>query len=108
MKNLARASVGTGAGTLLYTVPKRYRTEVRDITFSNTTAAPIRFSLHLVNSGGSPDTTNKMIPSVEVPGYTFVQWEGNQTLLADGYIQGIATAAGICVTINGDEIGVQS
>lgn len=103
MKNLARTSVGTGAGTLLYTVPRDTRCEVRDITFSNTTAAPISFKLHVVASGGSPDSTNMMIPNVSVPGNTFVQWSGQATMNAQGYIQGIASAAGICVTIDGDE-----
>lgn len=42
MKNLSQSSVGTGAGTLLYTVPNGYKTDVESIDIANTTASPLR------------------------------------------------------------------
>lgn len=103
MKKLYRGAVGTGSGTLLYVVPKEFRCEIQDITISNTTAAPIRFKMHIVASGGSPSTANLVIPDVSINGNTFIQWTGTQTMNVDEFIQGIGSAAGITVTITGDE-----
>ncbi len=102
-KNLAKAAVGTGAGTLLYTVPNAFIVDVTDITMSNTTAGALSLKVHLVPTGGSVADSNMMIPNVSIPANTFVQWSGNQTLQAGGFIQGIASGAGVSVTINGDE-----
>ena len=103
MKNLAKSSITTGAGTLLYTVPNAFRADIQDLVISNTTAAPISVKIHLVPAGGSVADSNMMVPNVSVPGNTLIQWTGNQTLEAGGFVQGIATAAGVSVTINGDE-----
>ena len=103
MKNLAKSAVTTGSGTLLYTVPKEYKCDVSDIELSNTTAGAISIKIHLVPSGGSVADSNMMIPNISIPANTLVQWSGNQTIASLGFIQGIASAAGISVSINGDE-----
>lgn len=103
MKNLAKAAITTGAGNLLYTAPNAFRADIQDIVMSNTTAAAISLKIHLVPAGGSVADSNMMVPNVAIPGNTFIQWTGNQTLEPGGFIQGIGSSAGISVTINGDE-----
>lgn len=104
MKKLSQSAVGTGAGTLLYTVPSSYQAVVTNIDVANTTAAAISFTLHLVVSGGSASASNMLFPAVSIPGNTMVQWEGSQHMKAGGFIQGIGSAAGVTVNITGDEV----
>lgn len=104
MKKLAQGAIGTGSGTLLYTVPLNYRTEVKDICISNTTSSPITCALHLVPSGVSVGTTNMLFPTASIPGNTLVQWTGVQDLKAGDFIQGIGSASGLTVNISGDEL----
>ena len=103
MKKLGQGAVTTGGGTLLYTVPKDFRCDVADITISNTTTSPISFKLHLVPSGGSVADSNMFIPNVSIPANTFIQWTGTQTLNDLDFIQGIASASGITISITGLE-----
>lgn len=103
MKKLAQGAVGTGAGTLLYTVPTDYKCDVQDITISNTTAATISFKLHLVPSGTSVADSNMFVPNVSIPANTFIQWSGTQTLNPTDFIQGIASASGVTISITGNE-----
>lgn len=103
MKKLAQGAVGTGAGTLLYTVPTTYRTEVTDIDVCNTTSGSLSFSLHLVPSGGSVLASNMLFPAVSIPANTMVQWNGRQVMNAGDFIQGIGSGAGLTVNISGDE-----
>ena len=103
MKRLGQTAVGTGGGTLIYTVPTGFQADVRDIIISNTTAASIAFTLHLVPSGGSVNANNAMMYAVSIPANTTVHWTGHQMLDATGFIKGIGSASGITVTITGDE-----
>lgn len=104
VKKLAQGAVGTGSGTLLYTVPLSYRTNVTNIDVANTSSAAISFSLHLIASGASVDTSNMLFPAVVIPGHTMIQWIGSQQLSTSGFIQGIGSATGITVNITGDEV----
>ena len=103
MKKLAQGAVTTGAGTLLGTVPTDFKWDVNDITISNATTSAISFKLHLVPSGGSVADSNMFIPNVSIPGNTFIQWTGTQTLNPADFIQGIASASGITISITGTE-----
>jgi hypothetical protein len=103
MKNLAKSSVGTGAGTLLYTVPREFKADINDVTMSNTTVGTLSLKVHLVPTGGAVADSNMMIPNISIPGNTVVQWTGYQSIGSQGFIQGIASGAGISVTINGEE-----
>lgn len=104
MKKLAQGAVGTGAGTLLYTVPTQYRTEVVDINVCNTTSGALSFSLHLVPVGGSVTTSNMLFPAVSIPANSMIQWNGNQVLNAGDFIQGIGSGSGCTVNISGNEV----
>ena len=103
MKKLAQGSLTTGSGTLLYTVPLNYRTEVKDICIANTTSSPITCALHLVPSGVAVGASNMLFPTVSVPGNTLIQWTGVQELEKGDFIQGIGSAAGLTVNISGVE-----
>lgn len=103
MKKLAQGAVGTGSGTLLYTVPTGFKTEVRDVVVANTTAAAINFSLHLTPSGVSVGTTNAMFYQTPIPANTTVHWSGVQLLNASDFIQGIGSGSGLTVNITGEE-----
>lgn len=104
MKKLGQGAITTGSGTLLYTVPTGYKTEVLDICIANTTAAAITCALHLVPTGVSVGTSNMLFPTVSVPGNTVIQWTGMQHLNTGDFIQGIGSAAGLTVNISGDEL----
>jgi hypothetical protein len=73
MKRLARGAIGTGAGTLAYTVPIQYTGEVNDICISNTTSSTATCTLHLVPSGGSPAASNMLLPTVSIDANTLFQ-----------------------------------
>jgi hypothetical protein len=103
MKKLAQGAVGTGTGTLLYTVPTGIRTEVVDVIIANTTTGTLTCSLHLVPVGVAVGSSNAMFSSVSVPANTTVHWSGIQVLNAGDFIQGISSASGLTVNISGDE-----
>lgn len=103
MKKLAQGAIGTGAGTLLYTVPTGMRTEVMDILIANTTAGSLTCSIHLAPTGVAVGSSNAMFSSVAVPGNTTVHWSGIQVLNAGDFIQGISSASGMTVNISGNE-----
>ena len=103
MKKLAQGAIGTGAGTLLYTVPTGMRTEVMDILITNTTAGSLTCSIYLAPTGVAVGTSNAMFSSVAIPANTTVHWSGIQCLNAGDFIQGIGSAAGLTLNITGDE-----
>lgn len=102
-KQLAQSAVGTGAGTLVYPCPTGYTTDIKDIAIANTSAAAISFDLNIVPSGGSVSTSNRVFPTVSIPAFTIVQWQGIQSMKAGGFVQCIGSAAGITVTMTGEE-----
>ncbi len=104
MKKLAQGAIATGSGTLAYTVPASYRTDVRTIDVCNTTAAPLTCAIHLVPAGASAATSNMLFPTVTIPGNTMVNWQGIQTLNAGDFIQAIGSASGLTMNITGDEM----
>lgn len=103
MKKLAQGALGTGSGTLLYTVPTGMRTEVNDVLISNTTSGPLSCSIHLVPTGVAVGTSNAMFSSVSIPSNTTVHWGGLQILNAGDFIQGIGSGSGLTVNISGSE-----
>lgn len=102
-KKLAQGAIGTGSGTLAYTVPTGFRTIVRDICLSNTTSSSLSVTLHLVPSGGSVAASNMLVPSSVVNGNTFIQWTGEQILTAGDFIQAIGSGSGMTMNISGEE-----
>lgn len=104
MKKLGQGAITTGSGTLLYTVPLNYRTEVKDICVANTTSGALTCALHFVPVGAAVGASNMLFPTISIPGNTVVQWTGSQDLKAGDFIQGIGSASGLTVNISGDEL----
>ena len=102
-KKLGRGAIGTGAGTLIYTVPSQFKVDVTDIDVANTTAAAVTLILHLVPSGDSPATATQFCPTISIPANTMFQWAGQQTLNAGDFIQAIGSGAGLNIHVSGDE-----
>lgn len=103
MKKLAQGAIGTGAGTLAYTVPTGYKTDVVDICISNTTAGALTCTLHLVPSGVAVGATNILLPTVSIAANSILQWTGTQTLMTGDFIQVIGSGAGLTMNITGNE-----
>lgn len=103
MKKLGRGAIGTGAGTLIYTVPDQFNTEVTNIDVANTTTGILTLILHFVPSGSSPSTSTQFIPTVSIPANSMFQWIGNQYLNKGDFIQAIGSSSGLNIHISGDE-----
>lgn len=102
-KKLAQGAIGTGAGTLAYTVPISYITEITDIDVCNTTAVALTLALHLVPVGGSAATTNMLCPTITINAYSMFQWSGKQVLNAGDFIRVIGSGSGLTMNISGEE-----
>lgn len=103
MKKLAQGAIGTGAGTLAYTVPTGMRTEVQDILIANTTTGALNCTLHLAPTGVAVAASNMMFPTVSIDGNTVVHWTGTQVLNAGDFIQAIGSGSGLTMNISGNE-----
>jgi hypothetical protein len=102
-KRLGQGAIAVSPGTLLYTVPTSTITTVKDMDIANTTAAALTCLVYFVPSGGSPAAANTVIPNVSIPANTVVKWSGEQILVAGDFIQAIGSAAGITITVSGEE-----
>ena len=100
---LGYGGAGTGAGTLMYTVPQGYSTEIIDINIANTTSGTLSCSIHFVASGGSVATTNALFYQVPILAYSVEHWTGMQTLREGDFIQAVGSGAGLTLFINGIE-----
>jgi len=102
MNLLARGAIGIGGGTLAYTVPNGFKTTVRDILISNTTAASKTISLHFVPRGVAVGAGNMFLPAFVIPANDVLSWTGNQALNEGDFIQCIGSASGLTMNISGD------
>ena len=103
MKKLAQGAIGTGSGTLAYTVPTGFKADVIDICIANTTSGSLTCALHLVPVGVAVGVSNMLFPTVSIAANTVLQWTGVQTLNADDFIQAIGSASGLTMNITGSE-----
>lgn len=103
LKKLFQGTAATGAGTTAYTVPSGYKCTVTEIDISNTTAAIVTCAAHLPPAGVAVGATNILLPTINIPANTLVQWTGGALLSTGDFIQLIAGAAGITVTLYGNE-----
>jgi hypothetical protein len=101
---LGQGQVATSPSfTTLRTTPDYARDIVKSIDVANDNASAVTVSLHLVASGGSPDVTNKLVPTVSIPANTIFQWTGTQVISAGATIQANASTTGVTVTVSGGE-----
>lgn len=101
---LGQGQVATSPSyTTLRTTPDYAKDIVKSIDIANNNASTITASVYLVGSGGSPDNTNRLIPSVSILPNTIFQWTGTQVIDAGATIQANASTAGVTVTVSGGE-----
>lgn len=91
------------AFTTLRTTPANARDIVKSIDVANNNAFAVTVSAYLVASGGSPDDTNRLIPSVPIPANSMMQWTGSQVINAGATIQVNASTSGVTFTVSGGE-----
>ncbi len=103
MKLLYRGAIGTGSGTLAYTVPTTYKTTLEAVTIANTSSSAITCTAHLVTSGGSPSSSNQFLPAVSIPANTSLDWSGRQVLNPGDFVQLIGSASGLSANLSGTE-----
>ena len=103
MKRLGQSAIGTGSGTLIYTVPTGYETEVQDFFVANTTGSAITCSLHFVPSGSAVSAANAILYNVTIAANSTIHWCGNQIINAAGFIQAIGGSSGLTITVSGTE-----
>lgn len=107
-KKFAQGAIGTGAGTLAYTMPVSpspiYIGAVIIVDITNTTAAIINVRVHLVPVGGTPSAANALAYDLPVPAYDVmpVLRQGYHVLNAGDFIQCIGSAAGLTMNISGE------
>jgi len=102
-KKLGQAAVGTGAGTLIYTAPTDITTLVKDIDVCNTTTGALTLTVCLVPLAGSATTANALFYAITIPASGQYQWTGTQILNTGGFIQAIASGAGLTLNAAGGE-----
>lgn len=91
------------AFTTVYTVPDLSRTIAKDILVCNTTSAAIQLRLYLVDSGGSPSTSNAIAYDIDVPANGIFEWSGTQVLHVGDSIQANGSASGLTIRASGGE-----
>lgn len=102
--------VTTGAVTY-YTapsVPANALTRITSVVWSNTTGAPVSATLHNVPLGGAAGAGNAICPTIAVPANTMILIEAADSAVfvipAGGFLAALAGAAGMLLTVAGEEI----
>lgn len=98
---IAPATLTTGILTY-YTAPTETQTLIRRITFCNVTATAATFTVHLVPSGGSADTTNLLINAERLgPTKTVAPPELEGMVLETGDTIQMKAGTGSAITVAG-------
>jgi hypothetical protein len=97
---MGNAELTVGLATIR-TTPASSRDFVKQIDIANNNSLSADVTVHLVPSGGSADSTNILIPAVEVPKNTVMSWNGVQVTNAGATIQASATVSDVTITISG-------
>ncbi len=98
--SMGSAELTVGLATIR-TTPASSKDIVKEIDVANNSATSADVSVHLVPSGGSADSTNRLFPAVEIPANTVLNWNGVQVLDAGSTIQASATVSGVTIIISG-------
>lgn len=95
-KRLVDGSALTGAAVVYYTTPASARAIIRRMVLHNSTAAPVACAVHLVASGGSATTSNRVKAPTLAAGESMTITEAEGQVLEEG---GTIQASGLGVTI---------
>jgi len=103
-KRLASAQLTATAATY-YTSPAATKCIVTQIILTNVTGNNATASVSLVNSGGTPGASNRIVEQVAVPAYGVVTLDLKQVLEASDFVSALASAAtAVNIRISGVEI----
>lgn len=97
---MGSAELTVGLATIR-TTPADSRDIVKEIDMANNGGDAADVSVHLVPSGGSADSTNRLIPTISIPANTVLNWNGVQVLDAGATIQASASVSGVTIIISG-------
>jgi hypothetical protein len=101
-KQFAQGDVPAAGGTA-YTTPALTKAVILAMDFANTTGVAKAVIVHLVPSGGSPLTSNRIISNISIAGNGALNYRGVQVLHAGGFIYWDSSATGVTGTISGFE-----
>lgn len=91
----------TPSFTVLRTTPAYSADYVKSIDIANNGTATAVVSVHLVPSGGTPDNSNILIPSISIKKKSIFQWTGSRAIFEGWTIQAQSSIAGVCVGVGG-------
>lgn len=97
VKSLVSGVLLTGSAATYYTTPAGTQTRISNLCCTNTDTVPRTVTIHLVPSGGTADTTNRIASARNLaPGETWVCMAAvNQTLGAGATIQALASTTSV-------------
>lgn len=99
--------VGMGSAELavslatIRTTPVDSRDIVKEIDVANNSNLSAVVAVHLVPSGGSADSSNRLLPDVKIPPNTVLNWNGVQVIDAGATIQASSTVSDVSIIISG-------
>lgn len=103
MKKLYGGAISTGGGSVVYTVPAGYTTEINDIAISNGDGNQAGISIYFVPSGGSISTSNSFLYHYHVDLHGQYTWHGTQVLDPGDFIHVTSDQTDCSIHISGDE-----
>ena len=89
--------------TTIRTTPVHARDILKTIDVANNGTGAASVAVYLVPSGGSADSSNRLVPSVSIPKNTIFQWTGTQVMDEGATIQANSTIADVTLTASGGE-----
>ena len=98
--SMGSAELTVGLATIR-TTPASSKDIVKEIDVANNNTLVADVSVHLVPSGGSADSTNRLFPTVEIPPNAILNWNGVQVLDAGATIQASSTVSDVTIIISG-------
>ena len=101
-KKVAQREMTTTLVTV-YTVPDNTRLYLKTFDICNTSLFERRATVHLVPRLGAPGAGTTIVPDVEMPARSMLQWTGLQILDDGDSIQVVADDAGVTINMSGAE-----
>lgn len=99
---MAQAAITTSAVNV-YTTPATSRALVQDIMVANTTAGSLTYSIYFVPAAGTAGSGNAIFYQTALGANTSYHWVGQQVLFPGDTIQVQGSAAGLTVSISGQQ-----
>lgn len=94
----------TSGATTIYTVPAYSKAILKDLDICNNSTSKTNVTVYLVPAGSTPGPTNILIPGVEIPANSIMQWTGTQVLNVGDSIAASSTVLGTNIFASGAEV----